>query len=181
MQAGPSYLQIAIYQNCRRPQGPTKTASNDVLLYSPPARLNKKLRTLIFPLVCRPQGSTKTENRDFSKCSPSAGPYKNCKQWFCRNDLFIVFWPRGPDLFYHFFWLRGPDLFHFFLSHVLFYFHLASWPRLVLFFLGLDRFRFLGVSSGSSGSFIFQLFYQPPGLENYRRKLSCQKTNCVSP
>ena len=33
---------------------------------------------------------------------------------------------------------------------VLFYCHLASWPRLVLLFFGPDRNRFLGVSSTSS-------------------------------
>ena len=47
--------------------------------------------------------------------------------------------------------------------HVLFDFHLASWHRLVLFVFGLDRSRSLGVSSGTSGSFIFRLFYQPLG------------------
>ena len=51
---------------------------------------------------------------------------------------------------------------------------LCDGPRSVLFsfgfvaptcliFFGPDRSRFLGVSSGSSGSFIFRLFYEPPG------------------
>ena len=45
---------------------------------------------------------------------------------------------------------------------VLFSFGLVA-PTCFIFVVGTDRKIFLGVSSGSSGSIIFQLFFQPPG------------------
>ena len=53
---------------------------------------------------------------------------------------------------------------------VLFSFGLVA-PTCFIFF-GPCRSRFLGVSSSSSGSFIFRLFYQPLGIKGWL--MTCQ-------